>query len=677
MLKQNFNENWMFSDATNFRNIFDGIPSVEKINLPHDAMVLGKRNQAEINGNDTGFYPGGSYVYTKNIYGDPKYRDKIMILEFEGVYMNAMVYLNDNFIGKCPYGYTNFYVNLSKYIEFEKDNVIKVLVKTSTQLTSRWYSGSGIYRNVNLFMGELLHFEMDGLKVQTPHVDNDGAEVQISSKITLHGYGCKSALLHTELIDKEGNVVITDRAPFRIYGEEAITVRQRLWVDQPLLWSVDTPDLYTVHTKIVVEDEVVDEVLDNFGIRSLQVDAKHGLRINGKSVKLRGACLHHDNGVLGTATFAKAEERRVELLKKAGFNAIRSAHNPISKAMLEACDKLGMLVMDESFDMWNTSKTTHDYALYFNEWWKHDLKAMIEKNYNHPSVIMFTLGNEIQEIGTKSGATLNREMVEYARTLDSTRYISNAVNGMFTVFDKMGEILPDVLEAYEDKEEKLKSIQGGNINDLMILLDANMSAIMQHETVGKAMEEACSSVDICGYNYMAARYESDGKQYPNRIILGTESNPDHIGHNWDLVKKLPYVIGDFTWCGWDYIGESGIGRNDYTDSGRKGIYGAYPWYLAYCGDIDICGNRRPQSYYREIVWGLRKNPYIAVENPEHYGKTPIKTNWTWTDTMESWTWYGYEDKPVKVEVYSDAQEVELFVNNKSVGRKIVGEEFFI
>lgn len=355
-------------------------------------MILGKKDRNNVNSNDTGFYAEGAYIYTKKFYGKPEYKNKEIILEFEGVYMNAMVYLNDNFIGKCPYGYTNFYVNISKYLEFEKENTIKVVVKDSMQLTTRWYSGSGIYRNVNILIGDLLHVKEDGVKIQTPYTDKDGAEVKLATDITYNGYEVKVAAFHTEIKDKNGNIVISDILPFRIYGNETITLHQRLWIENPLLWSVDTPNLYTAYSKIVVQNEVIDEIINTFGIRTLQLDVKHGLRINGEIVNLRGACIHHDNGVIGAATFAKAEERRVAILKKAGFNSIRSAHNPMSKAMLDACDKLGMLVMDESFDMWNTAKSNHDYALYFNEWWKHDLKAMVDKNYNHPSVFLFTLG---------------------------------------------------------------------------------------------------------------------------------------------------------------------------------------------------------------------------------------------------------------------------------------------
>lgn len=668
MLRINFNDNWYYGDATECRDIFDESPEFQKITLPHDAMIKNKRTSSSINENTTGFFPGNSCIYTKTIIANEEWKGKNIFLEFEGAYMNSMVYVNEMLAGKCPYGYSGFYVEISDFFEFGQKNVIKVLTKNDMELTSRWYPGSGIYRNVNLLIGNELYIKADGVKVNTPDVAKEGALIHIETNLTHRWQGRKKAVLKTEIFDENQNLVDSDSYPFTIWSNEEKKLTQRIWIDNPKLWSIETPVLYSAESRIYLENEVIDVCMEHFGIRDLKTDTRNGLRINGTTVKLRGACLHHDNGVLGAATYAQAEERRVRILKEAGFNAIRSAHNPMSKQMLEACDRLGMLVIDESFDMWNTFKADHDYSFYFAEWWKHDLKAMVDKDYNHPCVFMYTVGNEIQEIGTDKGRATNLELANYVRSLDTTRFVGNAINGMFAVMNRIEEILPEILE--EDRGRVLKS---GDINDLLTVLDANMDKIASHRLVGESTEEAFAGLDVCGYNYMDSRYEQDGTLYPNRVIVGSETRPDAACHNWKLVTKLPYLIGDFVWTGWDYLGESGIGKNDYEHKKAKGIYGPYPWYIAYCGDIDICGNRRPQSYYREIIWNLRKEPYIAVENPRHYSKIPAKTNWSWSDTIESWTWPGAEGKPIRIEVYSGGQEVELIINGISIEKKVLRE----
>ena len=408
--------------------------------------------------------------------------------------------------------------------------------------------------------------------------------------------------------------------------------------------------------------------INKFGIRELKLDIKNGFRINGKGVKLRGACVHHDNGVIGACTFEDAEERRVKRLKESGFNAIRSAHNPMSKAMLDACDRLGMLVMEETFDTWNVSKEDYDYALYFNENWEKDIEAVVGKNFNHPSVIIYCIGNEIPEAGTQRGANTGLKIVEKLSSLDNTRYTLNSVNGMFTIMDKIGKIMDEIEKEIGD--EPLEK----EINNFMVRLDKHMDSIVAHEEVTKATQEIYAGVDIAGYNYMTGRYGIEKEIFPNRIICGSETAPQKIDINWKYVRENPHIIGDFTWVGWDYLGEAGVGKHDYTLNRSIMFGGAYPWYIAYCGDIDIIGNRRPASYYREIVFGLRKEPYIAVHRPEYYGKEVLTTQWSWSDSIASWTWKGFEGKPIKVEVYSDADEIELILNGKSLGKEKVGEE---
>lgn len=666
MERKYFNENWEVKSGANFFSMKDS--KKELINLPHDAMVLEKRSDDYTNKMNTGFFPGGVYNYTKNFLIPEDYVNKSIYFEFEGIQMNAMVYINGDFAGKCLNGYTNFYVKANKFLKYGQENILKVIAKTSAEKNSRWYTGSGIYRNVKLIIGDKIHIKLDGVKITTPNTSDSEALIEIETTIENESFENKSGYILNEIFDSNGNLVAKDLAPITFFIDEEVSIKQRVLIENPKLWDTENPNLYTCKTKIIVEDKTIDEDENNFGIRELKLDVKNGLRINGETVKLRGACVHHDNGVIGACTFEDAEERRIRILKEAGFNAIRSAHNPMSKAMLDACDRLGMLVMEETFDTWNVSKEDYDYALFFNENWEKDVEALVGKNYNHPSVIIYCIGNEIPEAGTQIGANTGLKIVKKLTSLDNTRYTLNSVNGMFTIMDKIGIIMDEL-----DKEIGDEPLEK-EINNFMVRLDKHMDSIITHEEVTKATQEIYAGVDIAGYNYMTARYEKDEELFPNRIICGSETAPQKIDINWKYVKEKSHIIGDFTWTGWDYLGEAGVGKHDYTLDRSVMFGGAYPWYIAYCGDIDIIGNRRPQSYYREIVWGLRKEPYIAVHRPEYYGKEALTTQWSWSDSISSWTWKGFEGKLIKVEVYSDSEEVELLLNGKSLGKMNVGEE---
>ena len=670
MIKVKFNDNWKYADFGKCKDIFDSEPDFHDIKLPHDAMRDNERTEDNINGNTTGFCSGGSYVYIKKYYVDSKLKGKYIKLEFEGVYMNAMVYVNGTFAGKCPNGYVNFYVDITNFLNYDEENEIKFVVKTDMELCSRWYSGSGIYRDVNILIGNPLRIKEDGVKITTSSVSKEGSIINISTDIRYDGIGYTEATAKINIMDRYDNVVISEVYPFSIYGNTETTLRNRLFLEDCHLWDLDNPYLYKIEVDIIKDDESLDKHIDTFGIRKIEVDSKNGFRINGQSINLRGGCIHHDNGVLGSASFYDAEKRRISLMKKAGFNAVRMAHNPCSKHLLKVCDEEGILILEEIFDVWNHSKADHDSSLFFEEWWKYDIDAIVNKNYNHPSVFMYNIGNEIQDIGTGHGSIKNREIAEYLRKLDNTRFVGNAINGMFAAMGKMDLILKDIIKQEDDDKPKA----AGDVNDFMTILDKFMPEIISHDIVSESIEKSCFGVDICGYNYMDSRYMIDGKKYPNRVIVGSETRPNAIANNWSMVKKLPYLIGDFVWCGWDYIGESGVGKVDYNFEKSKGIYGPFPWYLANVGDFDICGNRRPQSYYREIVWGLRNDPYIAVINPKYYECKAAVTNWSWSDSINSWTWHGYEDKPIEIEVYSNADEVELYINGKSIDKKIVGEE---
>ena len=340
----------------------------------------------------------------------------------------------------------------------------------------------------------------------------------------------------------------------------------------------------------------------------------------------------------------------------------------MAPAMLRACDALGMYVMDETFDMWSRCKSSYDYGMYFDEWWEKDVTAMVRKDFNHPSVILYSIGNEIPEIGTDYGAKLCHDLSQKVKELDDTRYTLASINGVFAAGDKIDQIVADVVSDLS-KAGKIE----GNVNNFMTLMDGYQNEVVVHQAITESLEKGCAGVDIAGYNYMTARYKPDGEKYPNRVIVGSETYPPEIARNWDLVEKLSHVIGDFTWTGWDYIGEAGVGSPAYQ-WGEGGFGAGFPCQLAYPGDLDITGFRRPASYYREAVFGLRTAPYIAVQDPNRYGQQLIKTPWVISDAVSSWTWAGCEGKPVVIEVYSGGKETELLINGKSCGRKPAGKD---
>ncbi len=678
MIRKTFNDNWTVGPNKGFFNLAPG-QAPKPVTLPHDAMIEQQRTAQACSGGKKGYFPDGAVDYVKKFPVPADYLQKRVTFEFEGAYMNAMVYINGDFAGHHPYGYSNFSIKADRFLNYGEENEIKVVTKSSDD--SRWYTGLGLYRNVNLLVANPVHIALDGVKITTPDVDIRPAEAGHTSGETVTRTGdavCKSAVVAimtqveneglnpqrttvvTEIFDADGQLIATDSAPLTAFPTENTTLRQRLSVTQPHLWNVETPYLYTCKIKVMAGETVLDEETTQFGIRTLTLDAENGLRINGQTVKLRGACIHHDNGVIGAATIARAEERRIEILKAAGFNAIRMAHHPASQALLKACDRLGMLVMDESFDTWTENKSPFDYALNFPEWWERDIAAMVHKDFNHPSVILYSIGNEIPETGSANGTAWGRKLAEKIRSLDQSRYIINSINGFVSV---MNTLLP-----------KLRQNASGDINTAMADASDMMKMIQAHEAVTHAVAESFAVVDIAGYNYADNRYEMDRQLFPHRVICGSETFPKDIANNWRLVQANGHVIGDFTWTGWDYLGEAGVGRVFYGDASEfSGISGEYPWLTAYCADIDITGNRLPISYYREIVFGLRDQPYMSVQRPQHYGKKIFKTPWSWSDSVASWSLGGFEGKPVKVEVYAAADEVELLVNGQSVGKAVVGE----
>lgn len=675
MLRTKINDNWQLAKGgTSMMSSLQGGLEYENVNLPHDAMVHEERTPDTANGTQTGYWPGGLYTYTKKVYAPEEWRDKTAILEFEGVYMTAMVYVNGNLAVTNLHGYSNFYVVLDKYLEYGQENEIKVVADNASEKNSRWYSGSGIYRNVNLLVGARIHVPADGVKITTPSVAKDASTVEVATTIKNLTRG-KEKITVEVLITNSGVIYGKDVVGVTMYGEAEETVRQSICIEKARLWSPNDPFLYECTVNVYAGKEKLDEVHEPLGIRKLELDAEHGLRINGEQVKLRGTCIHHDNGIIGATTLEKAEERRCRQMKEAGFNSIRSAHHPMSKAMLDACDKYGVLVMDELTDMWTNHKNANDFALHFLGCMETEIKRMVEKDYNHPSVILYSTGNEIPDMGTARGAQLNRQMCNLLHDLDPSRFTTNAINGLLALGPKMGIVIQELMEAQKKQAEA--SGEGGEegasaLNGMMALMTGESGdAVACHPLMTESIAESSEAMDIIGLNYLTGRHVLEKELHPNKTVLGTETFPADIVRLWSIVKNYDHVLGDYTWTGYDYLGEAGCGVFYYD--GTQNFMGVYPDRTAYIGDINLIGYRRPISYLREIVFGLRKAPYIAVERVDKYGMPHSITAWMHKDNVASWTWPGYEGKPANVDVYSEADEVELFLNGTSLGRKAAGE----
>ncbi|MFL0566852.1 glycoside hydrolase family 2 TIM barrel-domain containing protein [Microbacterium sp. 179-I 1D1 NHS] len=642
-----------------FESHADGAGPVPVV-LPHDALRDLPRSADEVQGVHSGYTPGGAFEYVRMLDVPLEWREKTVRLEFEGVYRDAVVFVNGEVVVHEANGYTGFTAQLDPYLRFGEPN--RLTVEARAHRDSRWYSGAGIYRPVHLVVADPVHIPTHGVLVTTPDVDDERAVVEVAVTVRNAGRHTRETRVQWTLTDPEGAVVASGTSPVTVLPGMDAVARARLVVPSPLLWHPDHPHLYAARTTVTdAAGAALDEESTSFGIRTLQVDATRGLRINGRPVKLRGACVHHDNGPLGAATFDDAEDRRVRLLKDAGFNALRSAHNPMSRAMLDACDRHGVLVMDELADAWTRAKAPHDATITFPDRWERDVAALVAKDRNHPSVIMYSIGNEILELGTPIGATWSRRLAEAVRSADPTRFVTNGINGIIANLPRMAE----ARQQLEDANTMM-----ANMGDQMGLMNAS-------PLVSASIEESAAVLDIVGFNYADSRYRQDALDHPNRVIVGSETFPARIDVMWELVQELPHVIGDFTWTGWDYLGEAGIGRVDYTDAPGfvdTGTAGPYPYRLAESGDLDITGHRRTVSYYREIVFGLRSDPYIAVHRPQHHGRPTSTTPWSWTDTVSTWSWDAAPGAPVTVDVYADADEVELLHDGDSLGTAAVGVE---
>ena len=601
----------------------DGQPAVV-VDLPHDWSIQGVPAADEPAGNDGGYYPTGKGEYRKVLRLKTKAADRCYALYFEGVYMNAEVIVNGVSTGVQHYGYSSFLRDVTELLR-EGDNEILVKVDNSLQKNCRWYTGSGIYRHVWLIETADVHFKHWGTFVTTPVVaENDMSRVDVQTVIVNESDRDRVLDMCFKIAQDEsigGGFSSMHSRTMRVKPHEELEVSHLFDVPHAHLWSPDTPHLYHATLTISENNKPIDVTTQTFGIRSIAFNSEQGFLLNGRPIKLNGGCLHHDNGILGAAAYDRAEERKAELMKAAGFNAVRTSHNHPSEAFLAACDRIGLLVIDEAFDGWRSAKTPHDYSTLIDKHWRDDLAALVLRDRNHPSIFAWSVGNEVIERKEIQVVTTARKLARLCRELDPTRPVTSAL----CAWDSDWEIYDPLAEAFE----------------------------------------------LVGYNYMIHKHASDHKRDSQRVMYQSESYPREAFRNWGYSADHPYIFGDFVWTAIDYQGESGIGRWYYQGESEGEHYhrNQFPWHAAYCGDIDFTGQRKPISYYRDLLWNVERPLYLSVKEPNGYYGTIRETQWSVWPTFESWTWPGHEGKPIEVEIYSRAPRVRLYMNDSLVAER--------
>lgn len=636
MKKKLFCEEWLFGQTGNSKKV---------ISLPHDAMQEQGRRADAPSGRGEAFFLGGSYLYEKKIWAPKEWKEQDIILEFEGVYPGATVFLNQKEIGSCKYGYTLFRVPLEG-LTYNEYNDLRVEVDNKNVPDSRWYSGAGIYRPVWLWSGDKKHIEPDGIRVTT--ISYDPAEILVEVDHTKASF--KDEDIRIEIFYQGSKVT------------ESIGSTACITIPDAYLWDAESPNMYQCVVSLKEEGKLLDQQSVSFGIRKIEW-SNQGLTINGKNVLLKGGCVHHDNGILGARSFAKSEWRRIKRLKENGFNAIRSSHNPLCRSALEACDILGIYVMDELWDMWNVSKSANDYAKNFMDNYEGDIKSIVAKDYNHPSVIMYSIGNEVSEPATQEGVELAASIKEKLKKLDTTRPMTAGINLTILLMSSMQRSTGG-----DDNIPNVENMDSTAYNKMVSEFGSRMLSAAATDGADKVSSPILDLLDIAGYNYASSRYEIEGEKHPDRIIVGSETYTYDLAENWEKVEKYPYVIGDFMWTAWDYLGEAGIGAWSYEPE-DMGFDKAYPWLLAEAGVFDILGNDKADAGMAAVVWGQRTRPYIGVSPVNHPGVIPSKAIWRGSNALPYWSYQGCDGNAAEIEVYSAAYEVELFINEKSVKRE--------
>ncbi len=638
------------------RHLGDTAPG-RPVTLPHDAMLAEPRTALSAGGTNTGWYEGYDYEYQRTLTVPESEQANTYILEFEGVYHNAEVWLNGQKAAFRPYGYTNFYVDCAPYLH-TGENELRVIAHNADQPNSRWYSGAGIYRPVQLWTAHGAHIELNGVKIRT--LSLKPAVIEVRVKTTAPGTVCLT-VNDLPAMQQESD------------GEAIFTVT----IDDAKLWMPDAPNLHTCHVTFAE-----DEVTETFGIRTVEWGTD-GFLLNGKRFIIQGACIHHDNGLLGAVCDPDAVARKVRLLKENGYNAIRSAHNPCSKTLLAECDRQGMLVMDEYIDHWYIHKTEHDYVDYFNDWWRQDLTDMVEKDYNHPCVVLYSTGNEVSETAQKRGIALTKELTDFLHGLDDSRPVTCGVNIFFNFLSSIGFGVYSDEKAKKEAERAEKAKQRGEKSAKKKAVGSqffnNLAGLLGDEFMKRGAtlhgcdvktRDAFANMDIAGYNYGIYRYQHDLKKYPQRLILGSETFCNDAYKFRELAKKEPRLVGDFVWAGMDYLGEVMVGSWEYADYAET-FDGGLGWVSAGSGRIDLTGKPLGEALYTRVALEADNGPYIAVCPVNHTNDRHSPSAWKMTNAMPSWSWTGCEGKKANVEVYARAARVELVLNGRTVGNKML------
>ena len=617
-----------------------------KVDLPHDwsvetdaaraagGTVIGPFSTNSVGKYQTGHTVGGEGWYKKDFWlTADDLKDSRLELYFEGAYNQTEVYVNGRKMYFNHYGYSSFRFDVTDAVK-EGHNALVVRV-TNEGNNTRWYAGSGIYRHVWMVRTPSLHVDEWDTYIQP-----DGDEVQVLTGVYNDGKKAKNGVVQVEIKDAEGKVVASSAdVKVKMKAGESKQVSVSLALKNARKWSPDTPYLYSAVIRMKdAKTKQTDELVKRFGVRTLEFSAEKGFLLNGEETLLRGGCVHHDNGLLGAAAYDCAEDRKLSLMKAQGYNAVRCSHNIPSEHFLDACDELGIMVIDEAFDQWLRKKNTEDYHRYFEEYCEQDLSVMVRRDRNHPSIIMWSIGNEIPGRIEPAGIHAAERLRETVRRYDTTRPVTAAICG----WD-----------------------EGDEWN----------AAVSNDERWSKQDNNAFKSLDVGGYNYLFFLYERDHGTHPDRVMFGAESYPKQASENWNMVERLPYVIGDFVWTAMDYLGEAGIGSASFRKEGSQSMFQEWPWYNGWCGDIDLIGQKKPQSYYRDVVW--HRTPItMAVERPAPEGTHQSVSWWGWQLEEQCWTYPDLaEGAPMTVNVYSRSPKVRLYLNDELVGEKETSNTF--
>ncbi|ARV16569.1 glycoside hydrolase [Polaribacter sp. SA4-12] len=632
MSDQNFNKDWLFQRGEIKRGesiVFDD-SNWRNLNLPHDWAIEGPFDK-KYNARTGGLPVHGEAWYRKHFVVSKENKGKKVSIEFDGAMSNAKVWLNGEFVGERPYGYIGFELDLTKQIKFGEDNVIAVQLNPE-DLSARWYPGAGIYRNVRLKINNSIHIPQYGTFVTTPKITKEKATINIETKLENYGSSASDVVLKTIVKNKEGNVVAENTLKVNLNKNSTDNVE--LTVENPEFWDISNPILYEATTSVFVNDVLVDEYATEFGIRTIEFDRKKGFLLNGNAVELNGVCMHHDQGPLGSAINYRAKERQMQIMQSMGVNALRTSHNPPSPEILQICDKLGIVVIVEAFDEWKIGKVKNGYNKFFDKWHETDLRDMIKRDRNHPSVIMWSIGNEILEQGKKDGWKVAKMLNDICHDEDNTRPTTVGFNYYPAPFDnKLAQFVDIVGMNYWPENYKE-------------ILENNPDMIVYGS-------ETSSQTSSRGVYHLPIEFKE--KHETNHV----SSYDVTVGPPWayapdiefDAQAKESRSLGEFLWTGFDYLGEpTPYGGRDNSSHGYWND--DWPSRSSYFGPVDLSGFPKDRFYLYQSQW--TKEPMVHV--------------------LPHWNWEGKEGDKIPVFAYTNAEVVELFVNGKSYGKKVKGKD---